>query len=377
MAFTGKATYDDFTSIAEDVSDIIGIISPSETPLLDFLGDAERPGRNINHEWLEDSLGPGTVINSTAIASATADTSFQINGKGNQLQVGDILRYTGAGSLTYEELLQVTIIVGANSITVSRDFGTIGPSSLAAGGSIELVANASLEGKDAGTDISKARSRKSNYMQIFDKVVQISGTEKVVRQLGGITNEYDYQSVNRMKEILRDLERAVILGETSGNSIGSDTLYRTMKGGWRFITTNVHTVATFSQSFLDHVTQQAWNNGGNDLDLLVAGAGWKREVDALASGRIRTTQDDLTFRTDVRVYQSAFGEQAVQLNRWMPSKAIMILSSDRMDVVPLAGRFFQEEALSKAGDYDRTHIVGEYTLEFRNEDGTAKAWENS
>ena len=311
------------------------------------------------------------------MASATADTSFQINGKGNQLQVGDILRYTGAGSLTYEELLQVTVVVGANSITVSRDFGTIGPSSLAAGGSIELVANASLEGKDAGSDISKARTRKNNYMQIFDKVVQISGTEKAVRQLGGIADESSYQSMNRMKEILRDLERAVILGETSGNSIGSDTLYRTMKGAWRFITTNVHTVATFSQSFLDHVTQQAWNNGGNDLDLLVAGAGWKREVDALASGRIRTTQDDLTFRTDVRVYQSAFGEQSVQLNRWMPSKALMILSSDRVDVVPLAGRFFQEEALSKVGDYDRTHVVGEYTLQFRNEDGTAQAWENS
>lgn len=42
MAFTGKATYSagsTLPEIAEDVSDIIGIVSPYETPLLNHLGD--------------------------------------------------------------------------------------------------------------------------------------------------------------------------------------------------------------------------------------------------------------------------------------------------------------------------------------------------
>jgi len=42
MAFTGKATYSAGTSLpelAEDVSDLIGIVSPYETPLLDAVGD--------------------------------------------------------------------------------------------------------------------------------------------------------------------------------------------------------------------------------------------------------------------------------------------------------------------------------------------------
>ena len=42
--------------IAEDVSDIIGIVSPHETPLLDLLGDAKRPAISTTHEWLEDAL---------------------------------------------------------------------------------------------------------------------------------------------------------------------------------------------------------------------------------------------------------------------------------------------------------------------------------
>jgi len=59
MPFTGKATYSagaTLPEIAEDVSDIIGIVSPYETPLLDHLGDARRAARSTVHEWLEDAL---------------------------------------------------------------------------------------------------------------------------------------------------------------------------------------------------------------------------------------------------------------------------------------------------------------------------------
>ena len=45
MAFTGKATYSagaTLPELAEDVSDLIGIVSPYETPLLDALGDPMR-----------------------------------------------------------------------------------------------------------------------------------------------------------------------------------------------------------------------------------------------------------------------------------------------------------------------------------------------
>lgn len=59
MAFTGKATYSGgatLPEIAEDVSDIIALVSPFETPLLDHLGDARRSARSTIHEWLEDAL---------------------------------------------------------------------------------------------------------------------------------------------------------------------------------------------------------------------------------------------------------------------------------------------------------------------------------
>jgi len=59
MSFTGKATYSagaTLPELVEDVSDIIGIVSPFETPLLDHLGDPQRPAISTIHEWLEDAL---------------------------------------------------------------------------------------------------------------------------------------------------------------------------------------------------------------------------------------------------------------------------------------------------------------------------------
>lgn len=59
MPFTGKATYSagaTLPELAEDVSDIVGLVSPWETPLLDHLGDPRTEARSTLHEWLEDAL---------------------------------------------------------------------------------------------------------------------------------------------------------------------------------------------------------------------------------------------------------------------------------------------------------------------------------
>ena len=65
MSFNGKATYSagpNLPELAEDVSDIIGIVSPYETPLLDHLGDPRRAARVKSSKkctlWRERSRMP-------------------------------------------------------------------------------------------------------------------------------------------------------------------------------------------------------------------------------------------------------------------------------------------------------------------------------
>src|SRR6476659_8737201 len=92
MSFTGKATYtagSTLPEIAEDVSDLIAINSPHETPLLDALGDPARSARSTVHEWLEDALLP----NSDSVVSASG--SSVVVGNVDTFRVGDQVRVEG------------------------------------------------------------------------------------------------------------------------------------------------------------------------------------------------------------------------------------------------------------------------------------------
>ena len=55
------------------------------------------------------------------------------------------------------------------------------------------------------------------------------------------------------------------------------------------------------------------------------------------------------------------------LSRWVPAGAVLLLDSSRIDVLPLAGRSFQYKPLAVTGDSQSGQVLGEYTLEFRNE----------
>ena len=59
MAYSGKASYSagaNLPELVDDVSDIISIVSPYETALLDHLGDPRTSAASTMHEWLEDAL---------------------------------------------------------------------------------------------------------------------------------------------------------------------------------------------------------------------------------------------------------------------------------------------------------------------------------
>jgi hypothetical protein len=69
----------------------------------------------------------------------------------------------------------------------------------------------------------------------------------------------------------------------------------------------------------------------------------------------------------VSVYESDFGVCRIITSRWVPQDAVLLLDSSRIGVLPLAGRSFHFKPLASSGDYECGQLIGEYTLEFRNE----------
>lgn len=381
MPFTGKATYQagtDLPELAEDVSDVIGIVSPFETPLLDHLGDPRRAATSTVHEWIEDSLLPNTdsINQSTFTPSPTTATSITVF-NGSRFQAGDLVRPSNG-----PEVMQVTGIA-TNTLTVVRSYGGTTPVSLANGMKLTILGTASLEGADAPTPRFTSRVRRQNYTQIFSATVEVSGTMQAARA-AGVKDEEDFQKQERLRELLRDLENCVINGSApSGTPQGSATVRRSMNGIIRQIATNQFVPgqggfpsgggagSDLNEAVLNAALRLAWEQSQGQIDTIVVNGFQKRRINQFVSSVRRFEPGDTTFSDLVSVYESDFGAARVVLSRWMPADTVLLLDSSRIDVMPLAGRSFHYRPLGAQGDRVSGLVVGEYTLEFRNESAHA------
>jgi hypothetical protein len=372
MAFTGKATYTAGTTLpelAEDVSDVIGIISPYEIPLLDALGDPMRQARSTHHEWLEDQLLPNKdAVNDSTFSDPSTDTDFVVD-NGGRFRVGDQIQIEGS-----EELMLVTAVNG-NTLTVVRGYAGTDAEDLADDQVINILGNAALEGADKPGARFTNRARCGNYTQIFTATVEVSGTDIAASQLG-LADELDFQKQERLREMVRDLENTVINGgQPADNPEGSGSVRRSMKGIVQHLSTNVfHTGDSgfpsgndLDEEKLNYVLRQIWAGSSGNVDLIVVGGFQKRKINAFCANSRSFGANDTTFTDMVSIYESDFGICRIITTRWLPADAALLLDSSRVNVLPLAGRSFHYKPLASGGDYECGELIGEYTVELKNE----------
>ncbi len=377
MPFTGKATYSAGTTLpelAEDVSDIIGIVSPFETPLLDHLGDAKRPATSTIHEWIEDTLLPNTdSVNQTTFSPNAQDATAITVSAGARFRVGDQVRPDGA-----REIMLVTAITG-NVLTVVRRYGSTTASSLSNLQKLLILGNAAIEGDDRPATRFGDRVRKRNFTQIFTSSVEVSGSMRAART-HGIDDELDYQKQERLRELMRDLENCVINGVApAANPQGSSSVRRSMNGIIPALTTNLFQPGQggiplgfggtnqLSEPVLSAAMRLIWEQSSGKIDTIVVPGVQKRRINEFLQGVRFYAPDDQRIRNSVGVYESDFGVCRVVLSRWIPADSLLLLDSSRLSVLPLAGRSFQFKPLASNGDSDVGMVVGEYTLEIKNE----------
>lgn len=363
--FSGKATYDNTALIGEDVSGLITLIGPSETPFLSLLSDPGAPGTSYYHQWTEELLGPDTLICSTAVNSATAATGITINGLGLQLQAGMLVQLE-SGTPGLNEVAQITSVPGANSILIARGKGAY-TSSLAVGGTITVLGTAALEGDDVGTDVTRKPTRGSNVMQIFKKDVIISGSDQAVTYAPAQIGGFNHQAAMRTAECIRDLEKTIIRGVIV-NSLGTSAVTRTMAGLEARLTAinSQITASSFTADpvlYVHDLWQQAWNAGARDIDVILCGATWKRAISGTNKAVLAVQQGDGSVQRRVEMWDGDFGSARVVLSPWMPASGVMLVATNRIRPVPLTGRSFAFQKTAKTGDSEKGMVVGEYTVE--------------
>ncbi|MGE3323765.1 MAG: DUF5309 family protein, partial [Phycisphaerales bacterium] len=322
---------------------------------------------------VDDLLPNSDTINQGSFSpSPAAATSITVN-NGGRFRVGDQLRPAGA-----REVMFVTAVAG-NVLTVVRQYGATPTSNLANGQKLTILGNAALEGDDRPDPRFTSRVRKRNYTQIFTAGVEVSGSMQAARQFG-LADELDYQKQERLRELLRDLENCVINGVApSATQQGSATVRRTMNGIIPLLATNQFTPNTggipagggagtdLNEAVLNAALRLVWDQSQAKIDTIVVGGAMKRRINSFLSAVRTVPVSEVRFRDLVSIYESDFGVCRIILSRNMPTDSLLLLDSTRIEVMPLQGRSFGYKPLAASGDRESGQVIGEYTMEFRNE----------
>lgn len=355
-----------------DLSEVLAAILLDDTDVLSSIGISGEVATQTKHSWVEDALNPTTITQTggNSYLSGTTSTVIVFTAGISRITAGTLLRDRASG-LT--EVVQVTAVNGV-SATVTRGYGSTTKASHAAGAVWDIIANPRPQGMKGPKDESTARSLAFNYTQIFSKGVNLTSTALAIEH-AGISAEDDYQIDLRLRELKRELDRAVIMGVRAPSDVGP-SVYGTM-GGLIYFTTvvntenHVSTAETLTPSVLNNLIKKCWDKGLNPNTIIVGGV-QKQKIATFDQEYRRTTLDSRRAGFTVEQFISDLGITLdVIVDRWVPNDTVIVLDKSRVKIMPLRNRSFALEKLAKTGDSEDWQIVGEYTLEFRNADAAA------
>jgi len=248
--------------------------------------------------------------------------------------------------------------------------------------------NNNLEGDDTTAAAITPTTRVGNRTQILKKPFTISNTQEVVKKAGR-DSEISYQTALAGRRIKMDLEAIVSQNQASNAQAGATP--RRMGGFESWLVSNVsrgatgasggfsagNTVAptdgtqrTSTEALLKTVIKSAWNNGGKPT-LLLMGATQKQNFSGFTGIATQYQEPKNKMATVIGAvdrYVSDFGTMNAVASRYMRGREIGVIDPSLWRVLWL--RKWKKEELAKTGDARKFHIVGEVTLESRNEAGS-------
>ena len=248
--------------------------------------------------------------------------------------------------------------------------------------------NAQLEGDDSTAAAISPTMRVGNRTQILKKPFTISNTQEVVKKAGR-DSEISYQTALAGRRIKMDLEAIVSQNQASNAQAGATP--RRMGGFESWLVSNVSRGATgtsggFSagntvaptdgtqrpstEALLKTVIKSAWNGGGKPT-LLLMGATQKQNFSGFTGIATQYQEPKNKMATVIGAvdrYVSDFGTMNAVASRYMRGREIGVIDPSLWRVLWL--RKWKKEELAKTGDARKFHIVGEVTLESRNEAGS-------
>lgn len=356
-------TTTDSTLEKRDISTVIDLLDPFETPMLDMVGrdSLHTPCSQVKHEFIEDRLIPraGTLLSAHVAGSGT----FVFNtGEGNYLVIDDMFM---VGDVVYQV---VSGPPGTDTLQVTTVRGT--DAAFAASSIWRKIAHAAPEGGSAKDDNRKTvASLPYNYTQILKDWAIVTGTMKNIPRYGYVS-ERAYNEEKVLKNLALDLEYSLLYGVRSYEA--GPPRKSTMGGLFEFVyipgvaNSWSHIVdaaaGDLTETMLNNALQAMWVLGAKPDFMMLNGTN-KRRVTAWGRPFIRTERTESTAGASVGAYESDFGTVDIILNRNLRPADVILGTKGSLGIGPLSGRAFQSRLLPSTLDGEWWEILGEYTME--------------
>jgi hypothetical protein len=340
---------------------------------------------NIEYNWIEDDLnavtftGSSTASISVTVAGFTATTSLELLIRPGALIAPRDCTQSGANDV----VLRVTSVQD-QSVLITASYGSTTWVTASVTCTWCVIGQPYTDTSDASDDISKARTKKRNFTQIFERAVEIGQSRKGM-DMEAVANELQMQIKYRTLEIKRELSMTALMGVAYRvTTTRGDVDRRTTQGIINYIrdpdldgtkedttvTNNANGALTVAA--INGLLYKMWDLGGLDDTadpIIVVGAAQQRVIAAMERDIRRVEQGERQVGYYRDIFLSDMGvELPIVLDRWMPADKLLVLDRSRVALRALSGDAWHMEKMAKTGRSEKWQLSGQYGLEIRNAD---------
>lgn len=229
---------------------------------------------------------------------------------------------------------------------------------------------AGVEGADPTYD-GNDPTRALNVMHIIDVAFDVTDSEAATDRYGSPEDRVAYETEKALKDWGNFAEFALL---RSTLITGNNSTARQMEGLKACLTIDTtQSGVSLDESILNSYLQNVWTEGAN-VDLILAPMTLKRRISGFNGngGSKFYNQDDKRLVTPIEIYESDASSKPVKLvaHRYMQVSGDVNNDIVGIEMDHFATAYLREprvRPLAKTGDSERRQVIGEFTLECRND----------
>lgn len=229
---------------------------------------------------------------------------------------------------------------------------------------------ASVEGADPTYD-GNDPTNLLNMMHIISVGYNVTDSESAVARYGSPEDRIAYETDKALKDWGDFAEYALVRSTIITGNNSTARQMRGLKSSLSIVT--AQSGVSFSETILNSYLQNVWNQGAN-VDVVAAPMTLKRRISAFnGNGATKFyNQDDKRLVTPIEVYESDASNKPIKL---IAHRYVTVAADTNNDIVGIeAARFAtawlrepKVRPLAKTGDAENRQVIGEFTLEARNQ----------